>query len=146
MNRGKFTAFFMIMLFMGLIMASCGEKGVSNPDAEKMAIPAAEAWLKHLDSKEYDKCWGTFSTVFRSKISKDDLTKQLKLALDPMGKMKSRTIQSKMYHTKLPGAPDGEYLVIQYKTSFEKKESAIETITPTKDKDGVWRVSGYYIK
>ena len=46
----------------------------------------------------------------------------------------------------LPGAPDGEYVVIQYATTFENKKSAIETITPMLDGDGKWRVSGYYIK
>jgi phosphoglycolate phosphatase len=31
-------------------------------------------------------------------------------------------------------------------TVFENKKSAIETITPTLDNDGEWRVSGYFIK
>lgn len=48
--------------------------------------------------------------------------------------------------TSLPGAPDGEYVVIQFETSFEKKKSSLETVTPMKEKDGAWRVSGYYIK
>ena len=54
--------------------------------------------------------------------------------------------KSQIYATSLPGAPDGEYVVIQYKTSFVNKKDAIETITPMLDKDGKWRVSGYYIK
>ena len=29
---------------------------------------------------------------------------------------------------------------------FEHKKAAIETVTPTMDKGGKWRVSGYYIK
>src|SRR3990172_8443962 len=45
-----------------------------------------------------------------------------------------------------PGAPDGQYVVIQYETSFERKSSAIETITPIREKDGKWRVAGYYIR
>jgi hypothetical protein len=28
----------------------------------------------------------------------------------------------------------------------EHKQSAVETITPMLDKDGKWRISGYYIK
>ena len=32
------------------------------------------------------------------------------------------------------------------KTVFEKKASAVETITPMLDPDGVWRVSGYFIR
>jgi hypothetical protein len=45
----------------------------------------------------------------------------------------------------LPGAPAGEYVVIQYDTDFEEKSGVTETITPMKEK-GAWRVSGYYIK
>ena len=40
----------------------------------------------------------------------------------------------------------GEYVVIQFETSFENKKAAVETVTPMMDKDGIWRVSGYYIK
>jgi len=63
-----------------------------------------------------------------------------------LGKTIFRKIESNQYTTSLPGAPDGEYFVIQCKTSFSNKKSAIETITPMKDRDGKWRVSGYYIK
>jgi hypothetical protein len=48
--------------------------------------------------------------------------------------------------TSLPGAPDGEYVVIQFMSSFENKRFAIETVTPMKDKDAKWRVSGYYMR
>jgi Protein of unknown function (DUF4019) len=65
---------------------------------------------------------------------------------DPLGKVLSRTLKSATYTTSLPGAPDGEYVVIQYDTSFEHKKSAVETITPMLDKDDHWRVSGYFIK
>jgi hypothetical protein len=53
---------------------------------------------------------------------------------------------SASYRTSLPGAPDGQYVVIKFNTWFENKKSAIETVTPKMDKDGMWRVSGYYIK
>jgi hypothetical protein len=29
---------------------------------------------------------------------------------------------------------------------FENKKAAIETVTPMHDKDGKWKVSGYYIR
>ena len=63
-----------------------------------------------------------------------------------IGKTYYRTLKYKKYTTTLPGAPDGEYVVIQYQTSFERKKSAIETVTPMRDKDGKWRVAGYYIR
>ena len=57
-----------------------------------------------------------------------------------------RTLKSKQYATELPGAPDGRYVVIQFETSFANKRSAVETVTPMKQDDGTWRVSGYFVK
>jgi hypothetical protein len=37
-------------------------------------------------------------------------------------------------------------VVLQFDASFEHKASGVETVTPTKDVDGQWRVSGYFIK
>jgi Protein of unknown function (DUF4019) len=37
-------------------------------------------------------------------------------------------------------------VIAQYDTSFEKKESAVETVTMMKDKDGSWRAAGYFIR
>jgi hypothetical protein len=64
----------------------------------------------------------------------------------PLGKLESRIVKDSQYTPTMPGAPDGEYVILQFETSFEKKKAAIETVTPTKDKDGQWRVAGYFIK
>ena len=55
-------------------------------------------------------------------------------------------MRSVEYTTTLPGAPDGEYVVVKHATSFENKADATETLIAMKDKDGTWRVSGYFIK
>ena len=70
----------------------------------------------------------------------------LRAVRSPLGGLVSRQIKKAAYVTSLPGAPDGEYVVIQFATTFENKRSAIETITPMLEKDGHWRVSGYFIK
>jgi hypothetical protein len=64
----------------------------------------------------------------------------------PLGKVISREVLSKTYTKQVHGGPEGEYVVIQFKGSFENKGSAIETVTPVLEEDGAWRVSGYYIK
>ena len=70
----------------------------------------------------------------------------MKTVRTPLGKVVVRKLKSKKFTETMPGAPDGEYVVIQYETTFENKKSAVETVTPMLDKDGKWRVSGYYIK
>lgn len=63
-----------------------------------------------------------------------------------LGKVKNREFSKAEKHTSLPGVPDGQYVVIFFNSSFEKKKEGVETITPMLDKDGIWRVSGYYVK
>jgi hypothetical protein len=79
-------------------------------------------------------------------VTREKWQASMKAARMPLGKLKSRKLLSADYRTSLPGVSDGQYVVIQYKISFEKKAEAVETITPMKEKDGSWRVSGYYIK
>jgi hypothetical protein len=116
-----------------------------QPD-DKPAITAAHAWLSLVDSSKYSESWDEAAELFRAAVAKDQWQKSLKAIRSPLGKVVERKLKSKQYTRSLPGAPDGEYVVIQYETTFEKKRSAIETITPMLDKDGKWRVSGYYIQ
>jgi hypothetical protein len=85
-------------------------------------------------------------TYFRNAVTVEQWESSMKAFRKPLGRVISRRLNSKEYASSLPGAPDGEYVVIRYSTSFEKKASAIETVTPMKDTDGKWRVSGYFIK
>jgi hypothetical protein len=117
-----------------------------NSDAEKQAVAAAESWLALVDDGKYGESWDAAAEYLKNAVSKDDFAKSVTAARKPLGKLKSREIQSKEYRTSLPGVPDGGYVVIQFKTVLENKKSAVETITPMLDKGGKWRVSGYYIK
>ena len=114
--------------------------------AEKDALKAAEEWLILIDANEYGQSWDNAAELFKKAITKEQWEKSLKAVRPPMGDLISRNVKSATYTDSLPGAPDGEYVVIQFSTKFTNKKSAIETVTPMKDPDGQWRVSGYYIK
>jgi tetratricopeptide (TPR) repeat protein len=114
--------------------------------AVKMAQTAAGEWLALVDDGKYPESWTAASTLFKSAVTADTWTQMLKSGQTPFGKMLSRKLKNAVYRTSLPGAPDGQYVVIQYDTTFENKKDAVETVTPMLDKDGQWRVSGYYIK
>jgi hypothetical protein len=118
----------------------------ANIEAEKAAVEAAGAWLGLVDSGKYSQSWDEAAEYVKALVSKENWQNSMKGVRGPLGKIVSRELKSKRYTTSVPGAPDGRYVVIQYKTSFENKASAIETVTPMLEKDGKWRVSGYYIK
>ena len=118
----------------------------ANEVAEKAAIMSAGAWLSAVDEGSYAESWNLAAGFFKNAVTKEQWLNSMKTFRVPLGKMITRKLKSKQYTKTLPGAPDGEYVVIQYETTFENKKSAVETVTPMLDKDGKWRVSGYYIK
>jgi hypothetical protein len=117
-----------------------------HQEAEKKAVEAASAWLALVDAGKYAESWDAAAAYLKSAVTKDDWIKIMGGGRKPLGKLVSRTVSAKQYSTNLPGAPDGQYVVIQFKTAFEHKAQAIETVTPMLDKDGSWRVAGYYMR
>lgn len=110
------------------------------------AIMAAENFLLLVDTGQYGQSWDEASALFRKQVNKQDWLRQLEGVRGALGALSKREIISAEYVTEVPGAPDGEYVVIRYKSSFDNKQNSVETVTPMLAKDGQWRVSGYYIK
>ena len=137
---------------MGRLMTLCalavflGTAAWSEQKPEDAAQPAAESWLKLVDEGKHDESWDKAAKLFKGAVTKEQWAMALTGVRGPLGKLVSRKIKSREYMEKVPGGPDGKYVVIQYDTVFEKKASAVETVTPMVDPDGVWRVSGYYIR
>ena len=98
-----------------------------------------------MDAGKYGDAWEHCAEFFKKIVTKPEWEKSAGSARDPLGEVKSRKLRSARFTKSLPGAPEGEYVVIQYDTVFEKRD-AVETVTPMRDSDGVWRVSGYYIR
>ena len=112
----------------------------------KAAKAAVTAWLALVDAGKYDKSWQEAASFFRKAVPKATWRRQVGAVRGPLGAVVSRKPKSATFTTSLPGAPDGKYVVIQLETRFKNKRSAVETITPTLDRDGKWRVAGYFIK
>jgi hypothetical protein len=135
---------FMMALLIGAIAAAGGAFAADKP--EDAAQASAESWLKLVDNGEYAASWEQAAKVFKGAVQQADWVKMSGGVRTPLGKVISRKLKSREYAEKLPGGPDGKYVVIQYDTVFEHKASAVETVTPMADPDGAWRVSGYFIR
>jgi hypothetical protein len=127
-----------------LIGASLAASVADTPEASAEA--AAQLWLGLVDAGDYAKSWDTSAKVFRNSVPQSQWVSRISAVRGPLGAVKSRVVASAKFAHSLPGAPDGEYVVINIITSFEHKAEAIETVTPMKDPDGQWRVSGYFVR
>jgi hypothetical protein len=140
MNR-RAVALILAILMVPSLLAFAQEN-----EKKEAAETVANSWLKVVDSGAYAQSWEETASGFKAAVTRPQWEQAMRANRAPLGAVQSRKLLSATYTTQLPGAPDGEYVVLQYDTSFEHKKAAIETVTPTMDKGGKWRVSGYYIK
>lgn len=122
------------------------QAAAANDAMRSLAIAAAEDWLALMDSGSYGLGWQAAAPYLKSVVSMEKFDEGIKAFRPQLGRIVSRQVYQAQYTTSLPAAPDGEYVVIQCATTFERKKSAIETLTTLKGSDGLWRVAGYYIK
>lgn len=145
MRAGNFLAWCIAAGALGIALNGCGAPA-PPPEKGEAAIAAAAAWLALVDGGDYEASWSTAAQIFRGAVDAGQWAAQARAARVPLGAVTDRVLARTEYHTRLPGAPDGEYVVITYHTAFTNKAAAVETITPMRDPDGEWRVSGYFVR
>jgi hypothetical protein len=134
------------LMTLAIICLLIGPVVMAQDKNTEAAQKGAESWLAVVDKGDYAGSYAEAASIFKTAITNEDWVQKVRAARGPLGKVTSRKLKRAQYKTSLPGAPDGKYVVIQYDTSFENKRSAVETIVPMLDKDGQWRVSGYFIR
>jgi len=134
----------LVYLVVALSLLGVHVRAAETP--EDLAERAAGSWLKLVDQGKYEDSWTQAAKLFKGAVTKEQWQQAAAGVRKPLGELLSRKVKSKQLVEKLPGAPDGKYVVIQYDTTFQSKASAVETVTPMLDPDGQWRVSGYFIK
>ena len=116
------------------------------PQAATDVSAVIQSWLSEIDAGNYAQSWKDSAAFFQAGITEDAWKKLMENFRKPLGALLSRSLKSSQDYKSLPGAPDGKYMVVQYDTSFAAKQTAVETVTFTCEKDGKWRASGYFIK
>jgi hypothetical protein len=133
------------LLAFVIVLASTRLARSADDDVAK-ATAAATSWLALTDAGKYGQAWEAAAAFLRGAVTKPAFIRQLTGARNPFGIALSRKVVSATRAHQVPGAPDGDYVIIQFETVFKNKAHAIETVTPMKEKDGAWRVSGCFIK
>jgi hypothetical protein len=128
------------------LIALCCLPLYAQSEATEAAQKAAESWLGLVDEGSYGESWDEAAAFFKAQVPKQKWEGMLNQVRAPLGKTQSRELNDAKYTAALPNAPKGEYVVIRYDTSFANAASTVETVTPMKQEDGSWRVSGYHIR
>jgi hypothetical protein len=118
----------------------------AQTQANTAAQQAAEHWLALVDAGKYGESWDEAAPILKNSTSRKDWTAYLKDKREHFGRMLSRKLLKADPLKNVPGLPPGQFIGMQYRTSFEKLPSAVEVVIPVQDKDGQWRVSEYVVQ
>lgn len=110
------------------------------------ASEAARRWLALMDAGKSADAWDAGAPVLQAAVARATWGDVGKSVRAPLGEVKSRRETSSVFTRTLPGAPEGEYVVIQYATDFAARPGVIETVVPMRQPDGSWKVTTYRIR
>ncbi len=133
-----------MIIVLGIAVATMPRAAEEDIDTIP-ATNAARAWLAYVDARNYAESWNTAADVFQKGVTQSQWEAMVAPIRAKVGNLALRKPLSVKYMHDLPNAPPGDYVVIQYTTRFENGLFT-ETVTPMKQADGSWKVSGYYIK
>ena len=133
-------------IFGVFLLVAITSAGIAAQDADtKAARTAVDSWLKLIDSESYAASWDEAASGFKNAVPSETWQMAVRKARGPFGPLKVRTFKSATPTKNPPGAPPGDYLILQFDSTFEKATST-ENVTAVRDKDGSWRVAGYFVK
>ena len=134
-----------------VVLAGClSATGIGSALAQDPRATAAQkearSWLELTDRGDALASWSAAGKKFQNVISADKWADSLKEVRPPLGALVERTMLSTELTTSFPGAPDGDYALLVFRSSFAKKIDSRETVTLEREADGAWRVIGYFIR
>ena len=133
------------VLALAATLCYAGQLAAQDPRAS-LVQETARAWLAHTDRDDAAASWNDAGKLFRNAITVERWAQSLNQVRPPLGTVSQRALLKTQFRKSFPGAPDGEYAVVVFRTTFAKKANAGETVTLEHEPDGAWRVIGYLVQ
>lgn len=131
----------MISIALALALAPAADPGITCEDE----AAAATDWVSLVDAGRWEDSWAAAGGLFQSRMPQAHWAAAIQPVREPLGAVASRALASTTSSTTLPGAPDGQYQLVQFSTRFANKDDATETVVLACEPSG-WKVNGYFIR
>ena len=106
---------------------------------------AARAWLAITDRQDAARSYAAAGARFREAMTAERWAAALKKVREPLGTLERRTVVGTRFEKAVKGFPPGDYVVMQFRSTFAKRTITLETVTLERDASGTWRVIGYVL-
>jgi hypothetical protein len=120
------------------------EDAATEKDDDEV-VAESRKWLGLIDDGKAGLAWDGADASLRASITRAKWTGGIRDLRKPYGKVKQRTTTQIARTHSLPGAPDGDYAIVQFDTEFTNGRHASELVTWSLTNTS-WRVSGYQIR
>jgi DNA-binding CsgD family transcriptional regulator len=119
---------------------------VAAPAASDPAgLAVARDWIALLDNQRWEDSWRAAAAPFQAQLTAAQWAAAAPVIRQPLGTATTRTVQSTTETNTLPGAPPGQYQVVQFQTAFSASGGKIETVVLARE-GSAWKVAGYFIR
>jgi hypothetical protein len=115
-------------------------------DQTKAGVEAAENWLALADAGKGAESWSAAGALFQGAVSQKDWADTLGKARTPLGALTKRTLADARATRTLPGAPEADYVVLQYQSSFANRPAATEMVVVVREADNRWKTITYLVR
>ena len=103
----------------------------------------AVRWLRLMDAGQYRQAYEEQPPrVKAASAGRDYFVRWMRTRRVPLGRVRSRSFYNRLYYHNAIGQPDGNYVRIYFKTSFERKAAGWEKVILTKE-TGRWQPAKY---
>jgi Protein of unknown function (DUF4019) len=141
MNGGKLrSALIVVLAVIGIGLLTVVTAASEQEDVSVIGVK----WLSLLDDEKYEESWKQASSMFRDQVTLEMWLAAVNRFRKPMGTVVSRSVSRVEFTKSLRGAPDGDYAIIHFSTSFRNQSGATERLTLVKE-EGKWETAAYAI-
>jgi hypothetical protein len=127
-----------------LALGSSSIASAQDPRATE-AQQVARTWLAIADRLDADASYKAAGPKFRSALTPERWREAVRTVRFPAGTLVQRSVQSTQFATKLKDQPDGDYVLITFRTSWANKTLGRELVSLERA-GGKWQVVGYVIQ
>ena len=148
MSARRIAVVLFAVLFGALVAFAHGQG--MTPE-QRDALNSAERWLVPVDAQRYADAWAMAATSFKGSVDRNKFRDGLRDVRKDYGRVVQRKAEKMGYLGSPPGPEDGgpkegAQISILFETRFVRDRMATEEMVMELEKDGVWRVAGYYIR
>ncbi len=122
------------------------DRGGPTLGDDKDTIEAGQKWLALIDAGKADAAWDSASKQLQSVVKRDKFVAEMREVRKPLGKLASRMAVKFARAHDLPGAPTGDYAIIEYDVNFAGGKHLSEQLVWALEENDRWRVAGYYYR